>query len=246
MAPWLWTLERWGLSDPAGRMWCPCHVRVARTRRSSVVRRWSWSVRAARSPMSPRASACRSRRCAIRVQPALPGTCPRVGRDRPSPQGASPYTDQRDPAPRRLEADPAHPAPPRRKIPRASPRALPPRPRADPPNCRRPTRRSAHTEIRHRTTTLEVSLGDRPCAGLAGAISYEGNPQHMNGLLRPLEQVVDDACLCLGVGLAVSRELLGQFLLHSLVAFTSGCVTQEKIPEGDVAMPLRSAVIYAV
>jgi hypothetical protein len=36
--PGPWTLDRLGLSDPAGRMWCPCPGRVRRTPRSSVVK----------------------------------------------------------------------------------------------------------------------------------------------------------------------------------------------------------------
>jgi DNA-binding CsgD family transcriptional regulator len=38
MPPGSWTLDRLGLSDPAGRMWCPCPGRVRRTSRSSVAR----------------------------------------------------------------------------------------------------------------------------------------------------------------------------------------------------------------
>jgi hypothetical protein len=38
MPPEPWTLDRLGLSGPAGRMWCPCPSRARRTRRSSVVR----------------------------------------------------------------------------------------------------------------------------------------------------------------------------------------------------------------
>jgi transposase len=36
--PGSWTLDRLGLSGPAGRMWCPCPGRVRRTPRSSVVK----------------------------------------------------------------------------------------------------------------------------------------------------------------------------------------------------------------
>ena len=36
--PGSWTLDRLGLSDLAGRMWCPCPGRVRRTPRSSVAR----------------------------------------------------------------------------------------------------------------------------------------------------------------------------------------------------------------
>jgi DNA replication protein DnaC len=37
--PGPWTLDRLGLSDPAGRMWCPCRGRVHRTTSSSAARR---------------------------------------------------------------------------------------------------------------------------------------------------------------------------------------------------------------
>ena len=36
--PGAWTLDRLGLSGPAGRMWCACPRRARRTPRSSVVR----------------------------------------------------------------------------------------------------------------------------------------------------------------------------------------------------------------
>ena len=38
MPPRPWTLDRLGLSDPAGRMWCPCRRRARRIPRSSVVK----------------------------------------------------------------------------------------------------------------------------------------------------------------------------------------------------------------
>jgi hypothetical protein len=62
--PVLWTPERLGPSAQAGRMWCSCHAVVPRTRRSSVVRRLSWSVRAAgRSTRSRRISGSAVSRC---------------------------------------------------------------------------------------------------------------------------------------------------------------------------------------
>ena len=63
LCPRVVDLDRLGLSDPAGRVWCPCQGRVRRIPWSSVVRRSSWCVRAARSRMSRSRSGSRIRRC---------------------------------------------------------------------------------------------------------------------------------------------------------------------------------------
>ena len=79
MPPGPWTLDRLGLSDPAGRVWCSCQGRVRRIPSSSVVRRSSWSVRAARSRMSRSRSGSRIRRCGTGAsRPMLIRACVRA------------------------------------------------------------------------------------------------------------------------------------------------------------------------